>query len=103
MKSRRRRARLIMKGDMEKINPKLNTMEKKELNKVVAGVADAASGQMVKQAGKATGWKKVAWIIGAAIAGALSWLLGAGQVQPDVGAPASPVEAAAGGDEVLPE
>ena len=66
-------------------------MEKKELNKVVAGVADAASGQMVKQAGKATGWKKVAWIIGAAIAGAVSWLLGHGatQVQPEVSEPAA--------------
>lgn len=76
------------------------TMEKKELNKVVAGVAAAASGQMVKQAGKFSGWKRVAWIIGAAIAGAVSWLLGAGQVQPDAVLPdsgvASPqVEAAA--------
>lgn len=74
------------------------------MNKVVAEVAGAASGQMVTQAKTATGWKRVAWIIGAAIAGAVSWLLGAGQVQPDVGAPASPVEAAAGvADEVLPE
>ena len=63
------------------------SMEKKELNKVVAGVADAASGQMVKQAKTAQGWKRVAWIIGAAIAGALSWLLGAGQVQPAVSEP----------------
>ena len=72
-------------------------MEKKKLNKVVAGVADAASGQMVKQAGKATGWKKVAWIIGAAIAGAVSWLLGAGaeQGQPAVSEPPA-VEVSAG-------
>lgn len=73
-------------------------MEKKELNKVVAGVADAASGQMVKQAGKATGWKKVAWIIGAAVAGAIGWLLGDGgaQVQPEVSAPPAAVEVSAG-------
>lgn len=65
------------------------TMKKKELNKMVAGVADAASGQMVKQAKTATGWKRVAWIVGAAIAGALSWLLGAGaeQGQPEVSEP----------------
>ncbi len=64
-------------------------MEKKELNKVVAGVADAASGQMVKQASTARGWKRVAWIIGAAVAGAIGWLLGDGatQEQPDVAAP----------------
>lgn len=75
-------------------------MEKKELNKVVAGVADAASGQMVKQAGKSSGWKKVAWIIGAAIAGAVSWLLGAGAEQ---GQPAVSEPPAAVGNEVLPE
>lgn len=73
------------------------------MNKVVAGVAEAASGQMVKQAGKATGWKRVAWIIGGAVAGAIGWLLGPGatQVQPDVGAPEVP--AAEVVDEVLPE
>ena len=78
-------------------------MKTKETNKVVAGVANAAAGQMVKQAKTATGWKKVAWIIGAAIAGAVSWLLGPGatQVQPDVGAPEVP--AAEVVDEVLPE
>lgn len=67
-------------------------MEKKELNKVVAGVADAASGQMVKQAKTATGWKKVAWIIGASILGAIGWLFSGGdttQVQPEVSAPAA--------------
>ena len=71
-------------------------MEKKELNKVVAGVADAASGQMAKQAKTATGWKKVAWIIGAAIAGAVSWLLGAGaeQGQPAVSEPPAAAGAA---------
>ena len=64
-------------------------MEKKELNKVASEVAGVASGQMVQQAKKAQGWKKVAWIIGAAIAGALSWLLGAGaeQGQPAVSEP----------------
>lgn len=73
-------------------------MEKKELNKVVAGVADAASGQMVKQAKTATGWKKVAWIIGAAVAGAIGWLLGDGatQVQPEVSEPPAAVEVSAG-------
>lgn len=73
-------------------------MEKQELNKVVAGVADAASGQMVKQAKTATGWKKVAWIIGAAIAGAVSWLLGAGaeQEQPAVSEPPAAMPAAVG-------
>lgn len=63
------------------------TMEKKEMNKVVAGVADAAAGQMVKQASTATGWTRVAWIVGAAILGAIGWLFGAGdatQQQPDV-------------------
>ena len=79
------------------------TMEKKELNKVVAGVADAASGQMVKQAGKSSGWKRVAWIIGAAIAGAVSWLLGAGQVQPAAVLPDSGVASPQVVDEVLPE
>ena len=56
---------------------------------MVAGVAEAAAGQMVKQAKTAQGWKKVAWIIGAAIAGAVSWLLGAGaeQGQPEVSEP----------------
>lgn len=78
-------------------------MEKSKMNKVVAGVADAASGQMVKQAGKATGWKRVAWIIGAAIAGALSWLLGAGQEQPDAALPDSGVASPQVVDEVLPE
>ena len=78
-------------------------MEKKELNKVVAGVAEAASGQMVKQAKTATGWKRVAWIIGAAVAGAIGWLLGPGatHVQPDVGAPEVPAAGVVG--EVLPE
>lgn len=68
------------------------TMEKK-MNKVVAEVAGAASGQMVTQAKTATGWKRVAWIIGAAIAGALSWLLGAGaeQGQPAVSEPPAAV------------
>lgn len=71
-------------------------MEKKELNKVVAGVADAASGQMVKQASTATGWKRVAWIIGAAVAGAIGWLLGPGatQVQPEVSEPPAAAGAA---------
>lgn len=63
------------------------TMEKKELNKVVAGVADAASGQMVKQAKTAKGWVRVAWIIGASILGAIGWLFGAGQEQPAVSEP----------------
>ena len=78
-------------------------METKEKNKVVAGVANAAAGQMVKQASTATGWKRVAWIIGAAVAGAIGWLLGPGatQVQPDVGAPEVPAAGVVG--EVLPE
>ncbi len=65
---------------------------------MVAGVANAAAGQMVKQAGKATGWKKVAWIIGAAVAGAIGWLLGDGatQVQPEVTVPPAAVEVPAG-------
>ena len=68
-------------------------MEEKQVKKMVAGVADAASGQMAKQAKTATGWKKVAWIIGAAIAGAVSWLLGPGatQVQPEVSEPPAAV------------
>ena len=68
------------------------------MNKVVAEVAGAASGQMVKQAKTAQGWKRVAWIIGAAIAGALSWLLGAGaeQGQPAVSEPPAAVEVPAG-------
>ena len=80
-------------------------MEKKELNKVVAGVADAASGQMVKQAKTATGWKRVAWIIGAAVAGAIGWLLGPGatQVQPAAVLPDSGVASPQVVDEVLPE
>ena len=73
-------------------------MEEKNMNKVVAEVAGAASGQMVKQAKTATGWKRIAWIIGAAVAGAIGWLLGDGatQVQPEVSEPPAAVEVPAG-------
>ena len=73
-------------------------METKGTNKMVAGVANAAAGQMVKQASTATGWKRIAWIIGAAVAGAIGWLLGDGatQVQPEVSEPPAAVEVSAG-------
>lgn len=75
------------------------------MSKVVAGVADAAAGQMVKQAKTATGWLKVAWIVGAAIAGAIGWLLGPGatQVQPAAVLPDSGVASPQVTNEVLPE
>lgn len=69
-------------------------MEEKQVKKMVAGVAGAASGQMVKQASTATGWVRVAWIIGAAIAGAIGWLFSGGdttQVQPEVSEPPAAV------------
>ena len=69
------------------------TMEKK-MNKVVAEVAGAASGQMVQQAKTARGWVRVAWIIGASILGAIGWLFGAGQEQPAVSEPPAAVERA---------
>lgn len=61
------------------------------MNKVVAEVAGAASGQMVQQAKTATGWVRVAWIIGASILGAIGWLFGAGQEQPAVSEPPAAV------------
>ncbi len=66
---------------------------------MVAGVANAAAGQMVKQASSATGWKRIAWIIGAAVAGAIGWLFSGGdatQVQPEVTVPPAAVEVPAG-------
>lgn len=67
---------------------KEETQEK--LKAMSASAAKVTTEWLKNEAAGATGWVRVAWIIGAAVVGAIGWLLGGAdttQQQPEVAVP----------------